>query len=402
MTELTRNTVEKQIRDGQAFERADLRGLKLDGAALAGANLQRSELDGVDLRGANLRASDLRGTSLRETILAEGKLQESCLAGADLDGADLSGADLSKADLSRANLAGANLTGANLRGANLHGAQLDGACLARADVSEASFSHADMVEADLGGIHGRKARFVRARLEKAILEESELTGARFEFASLEGARLWRANLGQANLADANLGQADLREAKLGSADLRRARLVEIQREGLVLTGAKVHGLEFDGQLDDVVVQWVDGGETSPMKVRGTDVATVLTGAKPQPRGDSRYLGAGDRLTGAELTVDPGASIRIESRLERCTLRLSDDSELVVGEEGILDDCVIHGGSVVIHGRFLQGREPGLHGPASLAVSATGQIRATVLQPTGGTRFGFESGSRLRLDIKDPK
>lgn len=63
-------------------------------------------------------------------------------AGAALRGARMAGANLASADFSRADLSGANLTGAYLVGANLEGANLEGANLLRAVLSNTNLTGA--------------------------------------------------------------------------------------------------------------------------------------------------------------------------------------------------------------------------------------------------------------------
>ena len=64
------------------------------------------------------------------------------LSGVDLSRANLSGANLLNADLSDADLSGANLSGANLYNADLRGANLSGANLLNADLSGVDLSGA--------------------------------------------------------------------------------------------------------------------------------------------------------------------------------------------------------------------------------------------------------------------
>jgi hypothetical protein len=116
-------------------------------------------------------------------------------------------------------------------------------------------------------------------------------------------------------------------------------------------------------------------------------------------GERRFFGIGDVLRNAELEFDDGAIVEIQSRFERCNIRLGDDVELVIGEHGMLDDCTISGGRLRVLGKFLERRTPGLIGPSELFVSEKGAVAATVLQVLEPTNFAFERGCRLRVQIK---
>jgi hypothetical protein len=107
------------------------------------------------------------------------------------------------------------------------------------------------------------------------------------------------------------------------------------------------------------------------------------------------------MRNAELDFQDGVSIEIESRFEHCNIRLGHDTELVVGEKGILEDCTITGGRLRVLGQFKELRSPGLDGPSEFSVSAKGRVSATLAQAKQGTQFAFERGCRLRLKIVKP-
>jgi hypothetical protein len=77
----------------------------------------------------------------------------------------------------------------------------------------------------------------------------------------------------------------------------------------------------------------------------------------------------------------------------------DDATLVIGESGLLDGCHVSGGRLLIHGRFFAPDRLGLHSPHELRVFKTGVVATDLAQREPRTRFGFESGCRLRLYIK---
>jgi hypothetical protein len=244
---------------------------------------------------------------------------------------------------------------------------------------------------------------VRANLRSTNLEQADLTGANLERAVAEGARLANASAKNANLQEAELQGADLRECDLGGSDLRRAILTGAQLDAVVLTGAKIAGIELASLPATAVIDWADasiaGDGSRLLDVR--HARQLLGGSASSSTPDHRFFGAGDVLRNADLEFREGAKVHIESRMEGCTIRLSGEAELVLGEQGSMNDCAIEGGRLTIHGRFFEGRQPGLAGPRRLAVSKSGAIAATVAQPEVPTEFSFERGCRLRLDIKKP-
>jgi hypothetical protein len=115
----------------------------------------------------------------------------------------------------------------------------------------------------------------------------------------------------------------------------------------------------------------------------------------------RYIGVGDVLKNAELEFGDGAEVQVDGHLEGCSITLAANATLVVGEDGVLERCQIKGGNIEIHGRFLEMNRIGFVRPGQLLVSVRGAVSATIEQPPARTRFGFASGCRLRLNIKDP-
>jgi hypothetical protein len=113
----------------------------------------------------------------------------------------------------------------------------------------------------------------------------------------------------------------------------------------------------------------------------------------------RHFGAGDVLRNADLEFDDGAYVEVQSHLTNCTLRLGNATELVVGEHGALEACTIHGGRLRVLGTFLERSAPSLIGPVELFVSSSGAVTATLMQPAEKTRFAFDRGCRLRMQIQ---
>jgi uncharacterized protein YjbI with pentapeptide repeats len=329
-------------------------------ASLEGVSFRRCELDGANFEGARLARAAFKNASLREAFLA--------------------GADLSDANLENADLEGANLHGARLRGANLTRANLEGANLQGADLSGAHLTHAQLESARLGG----------ASLKGAVLERADLSETDLSTARLESADLTRASMTNADLTD---------------ADLRGACLVGASLDGATLTGARVHGVVGTGQpIADLRADWIDPSADASGAERLVGAAaamSLLSGRAPQQApANQRFFGPGDVLRNATLEFGPGASVRIESLFDQCTMAVAEGTEVVIGKDGTLSGCRITGpGRITVHGRFVERDSPGIVGVRELIVTASGSLVGAVEQPPEHTRFAFEPGCVLRTKIR---
>ncbi|NOQ46505.1 MAG: hypothetical protein GQ559_07510, partial [Desulfobulbaceae bacterium] len=105
--------------------------------------------------------------AIKQLAIIEQLLDDNRCVECNLAGVDLSDRNLDEVDLERANLQGANLQGVDFSEANLKGANLRGANLKDADLREADLYRADFSGADMTG----------ARLEKALIDSTDFTGA---------------------------------------------------------------------------------------------------------------------------------------------------------------------------------------------------------------------------------
>lgn len=383
MPEMTAEVVLKKVTVGEKVESTDLRGLVLSRAVLEGASFRRCDLDGANLEGARLAKALFKNASLREAFLVGADLREANLESADLEGANLQGAQLAGANLSRANLEGTNLQGADLSGARLTHAQLESAQLGGARLVGAQLGYASLTEADL----------TTAKLDDADLGSADLTGANMDEASLA----------RAQLRDARLEGATLTRVNLSGADLRRAVLKRARLDGATLTGARVHGLVGTGNpADAVLVEWLDDSPDTGtvQRVTGPDALALVSGRLPAAPAHKRYFGRGDVLRNAHLEFEPGAAIEIDSLFENCTIALGAATELSVGKGGVLTGCQIVGpGRITIHGKFVEQESPGISGATQLVVSAGGSLVGAIKQAPEATRFAFEPGCFLRINIQ---
>lgn len=111
---------------------------------------ERTHLDASprSRRGPIVMQLDLAEANLAEANLAEFDMIGLSLSKANLQGANLTGADLSWADLNGANLRQADLTEAHLFEANLQFACLEGAILSRTNLSGAKYNEATIWPGD--------------------------------------------------------------------------------------------------------------------------------------------------------------------------------------------------------------------------------------------------------------
>jgi hypothetical protein len=150
---------------------------------------------------------------------------------------------------------------------------------------------------------------------------------------------------------------------------------------------------------------VDDSEEASRAVRvtGAQIAELLAGLAPAMPAHKRYFGRGDVLRNAHLEFNTGAAVEIESLFEHCTIALGEGTELVVGKGGVLSGCQVQGaGRITIHGKFVEREGPGIVGATQLVVSAEGSLVGTVEQAHDLTRFGFEPGCHLRVQILQAK
>jgi hypothetical protein len=108
MNELTREDVEKGIKNKASFEGANLKGIDLKSLDLSSGIFRNANFRYADLTNTNLSNADLSGASLRHAVLVN---------------TNLSGADLTNADLTHADIRGAIMVGTRINNAQVHGAK---------------------------------------------------------------------------------------------------------------------------------------------------------------------------------------------------------------------------------------------------------------------------------------
>lgn len=177
------------------------------------------------------------------------------LKNAGLDDADLHEVTLLDVSLREADLRLTDLTGAHLRGRDLTWADLRGADLTRAVLTDASLAHANLLPYDsrnpaqLNAPHlrngsdpsqiDRKRRLTPEKLNDRHLPLTKLDEAILQGADLSGALLYRVDLTRADLSGVSLREAGLRRADLSGADLRGTDLTDANAEDARLSRVKL-------------------------------------------------------------------------------------------------------------------------------------------------------------------
>jgi len=233
-TEITENDLNKVLEAHRAW------------AAKAWINIGQEEDNKLQLHRADLIGVKLNGADLREA----------CLLGANLSGADLRKADLRKADLRKAHLTSADLRDADLREADLREADLINADLSEAKIQGIKLEKAILSDTKINdsfGIH-QKWKLVWDLMNKDVsgkdlsqhdLSESYLRGASLRDADLSKADLRASDLNGADLNGADLRKADLSYADMVGVDLRRADLRKANMSNANLSGVDLDGVVFE-------------------------------------------------------------------------------------------------------------------------------------------------------------
>jgi uncharacterized protein YjbI with pentapeptide repeats len=321
---------------GGDFAGSDLRGARFDGtdvmgrdasgepqpdvspAAFAGATVS-DDVAGAAFAAVDLTGIDFQGTDLRQASFTGSTLTETTnFAGADFSSSDFAGVDLSQTDLSTATLSPAtSFAGATLS-AGSHGVNLaclpggTGGCAFPQQTTQ--FKGANLAYVNLNG-----AGLEEANLERTILDNASLIGARLNLSNLKDASLRGivagvqpdsgaqvTELGGAYMVNADLTNADLRSADLSGAHLYgTATLTGVLLDSADLSQAICAGAAFSGSLTDAAFN-------NAVLVNATFNGANLTGAKF----DTAYLQGADfssassvlgaSLRNAAVSTEPGA------------------------------------------------------------------------------------------------
>lgn len=236
------------------------------GIDLTGADLSGLDLSGLDLTGAWLEHADLTGARLKSTVFRGAVLAHAVFTGADASEASFVGANLGKAQLAGAVFDDADFSGAILSGCHLKGTRFIRARLSRTDLLDTQWGEADwrglradnllFHERELKGLDLGKARLVQctfvgcdlsqvdfgsARLNACTFTQCQLDKARFSACLMPGTVF----ADNTRLTQADFSGADLSNANLGECDATGALFVQARLDGANLGKARLDGCNFD-------------------------------------------------------------------------------------------------------------------------------------------------------------
>jgi uncharacterized protein YjbI with pentapeptide repeats len=179
----------------------------------------------------------------------------------------------------------------------------------------AKFTDAQLFSADLRNIRAAKSNWDAARLNGALLDDSDLHEGTLSKAQMQGASLVNANLQGANVSAANLIGANLRSSNLRATDmsesvLKGASLELAHMQAAYLNGANLQGTTmFGADLQSAILSKVRMNNTSGevANCRGT-IITML--GEPQDALDAlltelRNAGVSDGAIAKIRTGKPG-------------------------------------------------------------------------------------------------
>lgn len=156
------------------------------------------------------------------------KLEMLDLTGADLSSAELEGAVFSSCELVEADFTDALLNKAGLDNSNISksvfaGAKIRNATFFKSELAEADFRNADLLSTSFEQARVHGATFVAAKMGDAFLAMTDMTGSDFTGADLSGANLEAAIMKNTNLALANLYGTQLVDTDFTDSNWWRAR-----------------------------------------------------------------------------------------------------------------------------------------------------------------------------------
>ncbi len=254
---------------------ADFQGAILTNANFSGADLTDARLGEVEANGANFSNARFIATDLRHGNFSQCDFSNACFHRADLDNADCSSCNLLQAELhfsraKRTSFQGANLTDVNFYGSLLERTAFGDAVMHHVSITECLADGAEFYGVNGTGICIRRTSMVKSRadkhtrLEKIMLNNVNMTQARWAGANVKNAHFWNILLNGADFSNAllenntmsrvqgkrvNLLRAEiisprLRRVNLFKSSLRKAKLVNGRAMLANLYGVDLYGLHL--------------------------------------------------------------------------------------------------------------------------------------------------------------
>lgn len=188
-------------------------GEKLAGRDLAGVDLRNAVLAGLDLTDCMLELADLGGTDLRGCNLSRVVLTHARLDGARFD----------QANLEDANLCGSHAHATSFRGARLHSARASKADWTKVDGKGCDLSAAQFDDSDL-----TSANFDGATLDMTILNQAKMAGSSWCEASFNKCVAWKLQAHGADFTGSKWQRSAVIGSDLSASTWTKARLTQVQ------------------------------------------------------------------------------------------------------------------------------------------------------------------------------
>ena len=175
---------------------------------LVAANFQNARFDQSDFSGCIADEANFNGAQAHQLVMKEASVSNATLQGFAAPGADLSACDFSYSDLSEANLSQSKMAEASIEGCSAPNINLMLADLTQLKASE--------------GLNAAGGNFCQIIAPASIWEEANLSGCNFTYSQMQGATLNKANLQQADIS-----AGDFKLGKFMGADLTSTKAVMI-------------------------------------------------------------------------------------------------------------------------------------------------------------------------------
>lgn len=229
------------------LEQIDATNADFEGAVLLGAIMPRARLHGTRFIGADLRKANIGRSHMLDADFSRANLVEATLGEAHMEKASFREADLQGVIWLATEFGEVEFDGANLGGAMILDADLSRCRFKDGKLAEANFLRCDFTGVDFSGADLQSVSFVECRLEGARFDGANMENTRFVGGcKLTGASFLRARLIRANLRDTEAVDCDFREADLSMSDLSGANMRRAKLSGVTAIRTLCNGTEFTG------------------------------------------------------------------------------------------------------------------------------------------------------------
>jgi uncharacterized protein YjbI with pentapeptide repeats len=213
---------------------------KLQDQVLAAHNAKQS------LAATDYACIDLSNHNLQFIDFTDAWLEQVNFSGCDLTGADFTGAVLARANFTGANLNGANFSKANLGKASFLNADLAFAKLDGAIVNDTDFTGASLIHADLIKLEGTeqakfsKTIFSHAKLDNWDFKETDLTSCQFDNLVCDNVSFQECNLQGVNFSNIVAHNLSFTDVDLQEANFSKARVDVFMISGTTTSAEKIN------------------------------------------------------------------------------------------------------------------------------------------------------------------